>query len=68
MSTCPCCSDVLLRHIRGNEVYWFCRNCWQQMPALEVQKRFFPTISVTHEPAHRLIKQQAKQSPILNVA
>jgi len=32
MNYCPCCSHVLLRHIHGHEVYWFCRNCWQSMP------------------------------------
>jgi hypothetical protein len=36
MNTCPCCSHVLLRHIRGNEIYWFCRNCWQEMPEMSV--------------------------------
>ncbi|MFW6359769.1 MAG: hypothetical protein ACOC0N_11240 [Chroococcales cyanobacterium] len=35
MSDCPCCSHRLLRHIRKNEVYYFCRNCWQEMPLLE---------------------------------
>ncbi|MBD2775975.1 hypothetical protein [Iningainema tapete] len=34
MNYCPCCSHTLLRHIRGHEVYWFCRNCWQEMPVL----------------------------------
>ena len=22
----------MLRHIRQSEVYWFCRECWQEMP------------------------------------
>lgn len=38
MSDCPCCSHTMLRHIRSNQVYWFCRNCWQEMPNIE-QKR-----------------------------
>jgi len=25
----------MTRHIRHHEVYWFCRNCWQEMPLLE---------------------------------
>lgn len=29
---CPCCSNLLLQHIRHAEVYWFCRSCWQEMP------------------------------------
>jgi ribosomal protein L37AE/L43A len=35
MSNCPCCSHTMLRHIRSNQVYWFCRNCWQEMPNFE---------------------------------
>ena len=30
--TCPCCSTTLLRHIRSQRVYWFCRHCYQEMP------------------------------------
>ncbi|WP_460207115.1 hypothetical protein [Scytonema sp. NUACC21] len=22
----------MVRHIRSNETYWFCRHCWQKMP------------------------------------
>jgi hypothetical protein len=32
MNSCPCCSDILLQHIKGSEIYWFCRSCWQEMP------------------------------------
>ncbi len=32
MNYCPCCSTLLLEHIRGAETYWFCRHCWQEMP------------------------------------
>ncbi|MGB3236747.1 MAG: hypothetical protein WBB29_00530 [Geitlerinemataceae cyanobacterium] len=35
MNTCPCCSNQLLRHIRHNRGYWFCQNCWQEMPDLQ---------------------------------
>jgi ribosomal protein L37AE/L43A len=34
MYYCPCCTDSLLKHIRGQETYWFCRSCWQEMPIL----------------------------------
>ncbi|PSB30859.1 hypothetical protein C7B82_07990 [Stenomitos frigidus ULC18] len=34
MSACPCCGEVLLRHVRHSEVYWFCTHCWQEMPVL----------------------------------
>lgn len=32
MNYCPCCSGVLLQHVRGSEITWFCRHCWQDMP------------------------------------
>jgi len=32
MNYCPCCSGVLLKHIRATETFWFCRHCWQEMP------------------------------------
>jgi ribosomal protein L37AE/L43A len=35
MANCPCCSDKLLRHIKGSSIYWFCRSCWQEMPVFE---------------------------------
>ncbi|ASC70561.1 hypothetical protein XM38_015010 [Halomicronema hongdechloris C2206] len=35
MATCPCCTNHLMRHIRNQEVYWFCRHCWQAMPAAD---------------------------------
>lgn len=38
MTNCPCCSDKLIRHIRGHEIYWFCRTCWQEMPVLNHEK------------------------------
>ncbi|BAY22274.1 hypothetical protein NIES2100_20370 [Calothrix sp. NIES-2100] len=34
MSYCPCCSNLMLQHLRGSDVYWFCRHCWQEMPVL----------------------------------
>ncbi|WP_460208058.1 hypothetical protein [Scytonema sp. NUACC21] len=38
MNYCPCCSHQLLRHIRSNEIYWFCRSCWQDMPVVSWEK------------------------------
>ena len=38
MINCPCCSDNMLRHIRGNQVYLFCPSCWQEMPNWIAQK------------------------------
>jgi hypothetical protein len=39
-SFCPCCSDILLRHINRSGVYQLCRRCRQEMPdlgAIQVQ-------------------------------
>jgi hypothetical protein len=37
VKNCPCCSYRLLKHIHNNRVYWFCRNCWQEMPLLNLE-------------------------------
>nr|WP_084226917.1 hypothetical protein [Nostoc sp. KVJ20] len=38
MTNCPCCSNQMLRHIRLQETYWFCRHCWQEMPNLSSER------------------------------
>jgi len=38
MNYCPCCSEVLLQHVRGSEITWFCRHCWQDMPVLSCKR------------------------------
>lgn len=48
---CPCCSHTLLHHLSRDREYWFCRNCWQEMPDLEAfkQETFHqPTVRPTH--------------------
>ena len=37
MTNCPCCAHQLLRHIRGQSLYLFCRHCRQEMPTLEMK-------------------------------
>jgi hypothetical protein len=32
---CPCCSDVMLRHVSRSGIYYLCRTCHQKMPDLE---------------------------------
>lgn len=32
---CPCCSNVLLRHIRLGKLYWRCNHCYQAMPGYQ---------------------------------
>jgi len=29
---CPCCSNMLLPHLRSGEVHWRCSHCYQEMP------------------------------------
>ncbi|MBW4646620.1 MAG: hypothetical protein KME23_27145 [Goleter apudmare HA4340-LM2] len=38
MIYCPCCSGLLLPHIRSSQIYWFCRHCWQEMPVFAGEK------------------------------
>ncbi|MEM9924018.1 MAG: hypothetical protein AAF915_09750 [Cyanobacteria bacterium P01_D01_bin.50] len=33
-NNCPCCGGSMLRHVRHSELYWFCQNCWQELPIL----------------------------------
>ena len=34
LTICPCCSNTMLHYINNRRDYWFCRNCWQEMPNL----------------------------------
>lgn len=38
MVSCPCCSRPLLAYVQDHRMVWFCRHCWQEMPALEDQE------------------------------
>ncbi|WP_088242697.1 hypothetical protein [Calothrix rhizosoleniae] len=35
-NSCSCCGGFLLRHIRHGGVYWFCQECRQEIPLLNV--------------------------------
>ncbi|WP_071592898.1 hypothetical protein [Pleurocapsa sp. PCC 7319] len=37
-TVCPCCSSPMLHYLDHNREYWFCRNCWQEMPDLKHTK------------------------------
>ena len=39
LTACPCCSNPMLHCIGNHREYWFCRNCWQEMPDLGEVKR-----------------------------
>jgi ribosomal protein L37AE/L43A len=38
MNTCPCCSEILLRHARQGNIYWFCTHCRQEMPGPSLER------------------------------
>ncbi|MBO0349911.1 hypothetical protein J0895_12460 [Phormidium pseudopriestleyi FRX01] len=48
MSSCPCCSYPLLRHIRHSQVDWFCQHCWQFMPDFSTPMRSSQSLSQFH--------------------
>ncbi len=62
MNNCPCCSQTMLRHIRHQNVYWFCRNCWSEMPLLEKKLAHFGLSSAKNEKSARW------NNPSLNLA
>lgn len=49
MIYCPCCSGRLLAHVRSSQVYWFCRNCWQEMPVFGGEKCNLLPASLTEQ-------------------
>ncbi|TAF05089.1 MAG: hypothetical protein EAZ77_14660 [Nostocales cyanobacterium] len=57
MNYCPCCSDLLLRHISSSHKYWFCRTCWQEMPVM--------SRNLSGSLAQAIIEQNLRKTPIL---
>lgn len=55
-TTCPCCSSILLRHIRSTGIYWYCSSCHQEMPSLAA-----PTFP--RDPVFALVEQPGNLSP-----
>jgi hypothetical protein len=51
MSTCPCCSDRLLRHVRQGKLYWLCRSCWAEMPNFDDYQKGRSISTVPAKPA-----------------
>ncbi|QLE54741.1 hypothetical protein [Nostoc sp. TCL26-01] len=64
MISCPCCSGLLLPHIRGSEVHWFCRHCWQDMPVFSLQTSVSLTEVITGKLSCRL--QNREQADVNN--
>ncbi|MBF2062939.1 MAG: hypothetical protein IGS39_00665 [Calothrix sp. C42_A2020_038] len=59
MNYCPCCSDILLRHIQGNTIHWFCRTCWQKMPVFNEDRQYL-SYQISSLESQRRIKSKEK--------
>lgn len=57
MNTCPCCSEVLLRHARHSGVYWFCTHCWQEMPDLSLELKDHQTLAQSPKLMHAVLSK-----------
>ncbi|HHP7244503.1 MAG TPA: hypothetical protein ACFE0H_07440, partial [Elainellaceae cyanobacterium] len=69
MATCPCCSDRLLRHIRGHQTIWFCRQCWQPMPefsTLQPHPSVPYTLSIDQTLQELVLRQTSREMATLN--
>ncbi|MFB2893868.1 hypothetical protein ACE1CI_13235 [Aerosakkonemataceae cyanobacterium BLCC-F50] len=55
MASCPCCSHTMLRHIRHNQIFWYCRHCWQEMPNLNSS----PSLSKYSQSLESIIQKKA---------
>ncbi len=43
LTTCPCCSSLMLHHVSNHRDYWFCRHCWSEMPNISEIKTTLPS-------------------------
>jgi ribosomal protein L37AE/L43A len=55
MASCPCCSHTMLRHIRHNQIFWYCRHCWQEMPNLNAS----PSLAKYSQSLENLIQRKS---------
>ncbi|MCU0565517.1 MAG: hypothetical protein MUF49_02850 [Oculatellaceae cyanobacterium Prado106] len=58
MNYCPCCSNLLLRHVSKGHVYWFCRECHQQMPVFSEMAEFSAIVEQLNGSLNRPLKPQ----------
>lgn len=66
MTSCPCCTNQLLRHVRQSQVYWFCRQCWQEMPVSPLNSYgSSPSINLVRE--LRIKKQLSSEAVVLRL-
>jgi hypothetical protein len=68
MHYCPCCSDRLLRHIRTTPqsghsgIYWFCRQCWQEMPVFDAVDEKVLTVQELLQTSRSAVQTSALQA------
>lgn len=60
MAICLCCSHPMQRHIQKHHIHWFCRHCWQVMPA--------PQLDTSHFSESLNALRQADKQPLLALA
>ena len=66
MTSCPCCTNQMLRHLRQSQVYWFCRECWQEMPVYNLNSYgSSPSINLVRE--LRIKKQLSSEAVVLRL-
>ncbi len=56
---CICCHGSLLRCVRHSGVYWFCPNCWQEMPNLETSAAASPLRACPEEVIHSFTRSHS---------
>ncbi|MBE8999987.1 MULTISPECIES: hypothetical protein [unclassified Nostoc] len=64
MNYCPCCSSLLLEHIRGADSYWFCRHCWQEMPVYKLNESSLFTEAVIGKIPRKPQKEKCKNNTV----
>ena len=65
-NSCPCSGGSLLRHVRHNEVYWFCRYCWQEIPTTEAfQFRSRSRNSPSNSNQGQVLYSRVKKAPLV---
>ncbi|MFB2877133.1 hypothetical protein [Floridanema aerugineum] len=62
MASCPCCSHTMLRHIRHNQIFWYCRHCWQEMPNFNSS----PSLSKYSQSLENIIQKKASVRELMN--
>jgi ribosomal protein L37AE/L43A len=50
INSCPYCGNRVLRHIRHKEIYWLCKSCREEIPAIMTNTaRFSQTMNIQNQ-------------------